>query len=57
MPVRDLRQHRTELADSATDSLKTEWMADTGYDADSIAAAVHARGMKPVSDCNPTHKL
>lgn len=31
-------------------------IADTGYDADRIVAAVHARGMKPVIHCNPTRK-
>jgi len=31
-------------------------IADTGYDADRIVAAVHAQGMKPVIHCNPTRK-
>jgi len=31
-------------------------IADTGYDADRIVAAVQARGMKPVIHCNPTRK-
>jgi len=31
-------------------------IADTGYDADRIVAAVHSRGMKPVIHCNPTRK-
>jgi transposase len=31
-------------------------IADTGYDADRIVAAVRARGMKPVIHCNPTRK-
>ena len=31
-------------------------IADTGYDADRIVAAVRAKGMKPVIHCNPTRK-
>jgi transposase len=31
-------------------------VADAGYDADRIIAAVHARGMKPVIAMNPTRK-
>ena len=31
-------------------------IADTGYDADRIVAAVRAKGMKPVIHCNPKRK-
>jgi len=32
-------------------------IADTGYDADRIVAAVREHGMKPVIHCNPTRKV
>jgi transposase len=51
------QQHEATLGEQLVEHASgSAFIADTGYDADRIVAAVRRKGMRPVICCNPTRK-